>query len=104
MIQITGRFFGENGNKWGHILDIDNQPHLGASSAKKQIPINNILMEPNDQCPCIVPAHNADKSTDKLYLPFEGDRGLSLIISKAVLLSEDHKITDTKILSQIRRS
>lgn len=53
--------------------------------------------------PRIVPARNVDKSTDKLYLPFEGGRGLSLIISKAVLLAEDHKITDSPILSQIKR-
>ncbi|EDY83091.1 hypothetical protein VDG1235_2715 [Verrucomicrobiia bacterium DG1235] len=60
-------------------------------------------MEPNDQYLCIVPARNVDKSTDKLYLPFEGDRGLSMIISKAVLLAEDNKITDKTILSQIKR-
>lgn len=33
----------------------------------------------------------------------EGDRGLSLIISKAVLLAYDHKITDSTILNQIKR-
>lgn len=63
----------------------------------------NILMEPNDQYLCIVPARGIDATPDKLYLPFEGDRALSLIISKAVLLAEDHKITDKTILSQIRR-
>ena len=51
----------------------------------------------------IIAARGADATPDKLYLPFEGDRTLTLMISKAVLLAEDHKITNTTILSQIRR-
>jgi len=39
--------------------------------------------------------------TSQVFLPFEGDAGLSVIISKAILLSEDDKITDPTILSQI---
>ena len=34
-------------------------------------------------------------------LPFEGDRTLSMILSKAFLLVEDDKITDPTILRQI---
>jgi hypothetical protein len=34
-------------------------------------------------------------------LPFEDDTMLSLILSKAYLLAEDHRITDPSILSQI---
>jgi len=60
-------------------------------------------MEPNDQYLCIVPARSADKSTDKLFIPFEGDRGLSIVLSKAFLLADDLKITDTTITSQINR-
>ncbi|QHT65219.1 DUF4132 domain-containing protein [Rhodocytophaga rosea] len=61
----------------------------------------NILMEPNDQYLCIVPSRNP-KEADKLFLPFEGDRVLSLVLSKAFLLAEDTKITDTTITSQIQ--
>ncbi|MFK7935031.1 MAG: DUF4132 domain-containing protein, partial [Saprospiraceae bacterium] len=44
---------------------------------KIHIGSGNILMEPNDQYLCIVPARTAEKTTDKLFIPFEGDRGLS---------------------------
>ncbi len=59
----------------------------------------NILMEPNDQYLCIVP--RSDKAGDKLFLPFEGDRTLSLILSKAMMLAADTKIDDPTIVSQI---
>ncbi|HJQ30313.1 MAG TPA: DUF4132 domain-containing protein [Rubrobacter sp.] len=65
----------------------------------------NVLMEPNDQYLCIVPARgtaNGDFS-DKVFLPFEGDRVLAIILSKAFLLSEDRKIADPTILHQIAR-
>ncbi|HEX3355673.1 MAG TPA: DUF4132 domain-containing protein [Tepidisphaeraceae bacterium] len=59
----------------------------------------NILMEPNDQYLCIVP--NRSTHTDHLFLPFEGDGALSIILSKAFLLADDKKITDPTILRQI---
>ena len=37
-----------------------------------------------------------------VMLPFEGDRTLSVILSKAFLLAEDGKIKDASILGQIR--
>jgi len=43
------------------------------------------------------------KSTGKLFLPFEGDHMLSIILSKAFLLAEDEKIKDTTITRQIGR-
>lgn len=49
---------------------------------------------------CIVPS--GDGPAGKIWLPFEGDRMLSLILSKAVLLAADDKITDPVILAQIR--
>lgn len=61
----------------------------------------NILMEPDDQYLCIVPAGRS--KYDKLYLPFEGDTLLSIIISKAFLLADDDKITDVTITQQINR-
>jgi hypothetical protein len=70
---------------------------------KIHIGSTNILMEPNDQYLCIVPDRSAKTHTDNLFLPFEGDAGLSVILSKAFLLAEDDKITDTTITSQINR-
>ena len=61
--------------------------HLGSS---------NILMEPNDMYLCIVP-----KTESGVLLPFEGDRTLGLILSKAIMLSNDSKIKDETIRSQI---
>ena len=61
----------------------------------------NILMEPNDQYLCIVPDARAKASQEDLYLPFEGDSTLSIIISKALLLADDTKIKDPTITRQI---
>ena len=63
----------------------------------------NILMEPNDQYLCIVPDQNTpSRSISGVFLPFEGDRTLSIILSKAFLLAEDTKIKDETITRQIR--
>jgi hypothetical protein len=64
--------------------------HLGSA---------NILMEPNDAYLCIVAAHSPHAG---LFLPFEEDGRLSLILSKAFLLANDTAITDTSIVRQIR--
>jgi hypothetical protein len=48
---------------------------------------------------CIVPKSFAEG--DRIWLPFEGDRTLSIIISKALLLAADDKITDPVILRQL---
>ena len=69
--------------------------HLGST---------NILMEPNDQYLCIVPDRSIKTNQQQVFLPFEGDNGLSVIISKAFLLADDDKITDPTILSQLNRS
>jgi hypothetical protein len=65
----------------------------------------NILMEPNDQYLCIVPARGgaltAPDSGERVFLPFEGDTTLSVILSKAMLLAEDATITDETITHQI---
>lgn len=67
--------------------------HLGSS---------NILMEPTDQYLCIVPSGSQSKVGSGLFLPFEGDQRLSVILSKALMLAADRKITDRTILSQIQ--
>jgi hypothetical protein len=63
----------------------------------------NILMQPNDQYLCIVPDSRARTGQGDLFLPFEGDQTLSIIISKAFLLAEDSKIKDPTITRQIDR-
>ena len=85
---IDGKFLKIKGTKRVYKI------HIGST---------NILMEPNDQYLCIVPARGKDKNTEDVFLPFEGDRGLSLILSKAFLLAADDKIDDQTILSQINR-
>lgn len=61
----------------------------------------NILMKPNDQYLCIV-AKQGTTDTNKVFLPFEGDQRVAVILSKAFLLADDKKINDTTILRQIR--
>lgn len=64
----------------------------------------NILMEPNDQYLCIVPSRRSGTmGKDKLFIPFEGDQTLAIILSKAFLLAEDKKITDPSITRQIKK-
>jgi hypothetical protein len=40
---------------------------------------------------------------DKLFVPFEGDQTLAIILSKALLLAEDKKITDQSIIRQLKK-
>jgi hypothetical protein len=69
----------------------DYKIHLGSS---------NIQMSPADRYLCIVATRHP--SDDRLFLPFDDDPTLSLILSKAFLLAEDTKITDQSILRQIK--
>lgn len=68
---------------------------------KIHIGSTNILMEPNDQYLCIVPDRSKPAPAPNVFLPFEGDTGLSIILSKAFLLAEDDKIEDGTIVRQI---
>lgn len=61
----------------------------------------NILMTPNDQYLCIVADGGREAGRDALFLPFEGDHTLSVILSKAFLLARDDRITDVTITRQI---
>ncbi|MFE4973331.1 hypothetical protein ACFRAR_14595 [Kitasatospora sp. NPDC056651] len=82
---IEGRFLHVAGSRRTYRI------HLGSG---------NILMTPNDQYLCIVP--KADPAAPQVgYLPFEGDRMTAVILSKAVLLADDSRITDPTILSQL---
>ncbi|MYT68672.1 MULTISPECIES: DUF4132 domain-containing protein [unclassified Streptomyces] len=82
----------------GRFLHVKGELH----TYKIHLGSGNILMTPNDQYLCIVPK-SGGAGADTGYLPFEGDRVLAVVLSKALLLAEDTKITDPTILSQIRR-
>ena len=87
--RIEGRFLHVRGDLRTYKI------HLGSG---------NILMEPNDQYLCIVQDRGVStaKDTENLFLPFDGDPRLSVILSKAFLLAEDTSIIDPTIVSQIR--
>jgi hypothetical protein len=84
---LEGRFLKVRGDLRSYRI------HLGSG---------NILMSPNDQYLCIVAAR--DGRAGKLFLPFDDDPVLSLILSKAFLLADDARITDESIIRQIRPS
>lgn len=83
-LTLEGRFLKVRGDLRTYKI------HLGSS---------NILMEPNDQYLCIIPDSKGGSGPD---VDFDGDRVLSLILSKAFLLADDTKITDPVILGQLR--
>lgn len=70
---------------------------------KIHIGSTNILMEPNDEYLCIVPDRSQKDNIGDLFIPFDGDAALSVIISKAFLLFDDDKIKDETITRQIER-
>lgn len=82
---FSGRFLIVKGSRKTYKI------HLGSG---------NILMEPNDQYLCIVPDRKQSQ-LDQVFLPFEGDQMLSIIVSKAFLLANDQNITDSVILEQL---
>ncbi len=71
-------------------------------SYKIHLGSGNILMMPNDQYLCIVPDARARAKDEQVFLPFEGDAVLSIILSKAFLLAGDAAIKDPTIVQQIR--
>ncbi|WP_061300371.1 DUF4132 domain-containing protein [Herbidospora cretacea] len=81
---LTGRFLVVRGDLRTYKI------HLGSA---------NVLMEPDDAYLCVVAGRSSPKG---LFLPFEEDGRLSLIISKALLLADDTAITDPSITRQIR--
>lgn len=85
---LEGRFLRVKGNLRSYKI------HLGSA---------NVLMEPNDQYLCIVPDRRAEARSERnVRLPFEGDTTLAIIVSKAILLAADDRITDEMIVRQIR--
>jgi hypothetical protein len=59
----------------------------------------NVLIEPGSRYLCIV--QGSGDTAANLPLPFEGDRILGLVLSKALLLVNDTKIKDPTILRQL---
>lgn len=85
--KLSGRFLTVRGELRTYKI------HLGSG---------NILMEPNDEYLCIVPRQSAAaKGSGRVFLPFEGDQVLAVILSKAFMLAEDTRITDETIRRQI---
>ncbi|MGI5237845.1 hypothetical protein [Dactylosporangium sp. CA-139066] len=80
----------------GHYLVVDGRRH----TYRIHIGSGNILMSPNDRYLCIVPSGTA-RPAGVRFLPFEGDMMLSVVLSKAMLLADDHRITDPSILRQL---
>jgi hypothetical protein len=81
-LQVDGKFLFVQGRRHRYKI------HLGSS---------NILIQPNDQYLCIVGVPSGSKTN----LVFDGDKTLSLILSKAFMLMADDKIKDPTILSQL---
>jgi hypothetical protein len=59
----------------------------------------NVLLEPGSRYLCIV--QGSGDTAASLHLPFEGDRILGLVLSKALLLVNDTKIKDQTITRQL---
>ncbi len=82
----------------GNFLEVKGHRH----TYKIHLGSGNILMEPGDRYLCIVPDRSGKTpGASDIFLPFEGDAVLSIILSKAQLLMDDDKITDETILRQL---
>jgi len=84
--ELTDKFLVVRGNRRTYKI------HLGSA---------NVLMEPNDEYLCIVPDRGSGPR--RLYLPFEEDSRLSVILSKGFMLADDERIEDPTITRQISR-
>ncbi|MCP3798054.1 DUF4132 domain-containing protein [Allokutzneria sp. A3M-2-11 16] len=83
---VTDRFLEVRGDLRGYRI------HLGSG---------NVVMQPDDQYLCVL-ARQAKGVGRGVWLPFEGDGMLRLILGKALLLAEDSAITDPTIAEQLR--
>ena len=73
-------------------------------SYKIHLGSGNVTMSPGDTYLCIVPGPRSRDPLADVPLPFEGDQMLAIILSKAMLLANDTKITDPTITRQISTS
>ncbi|RJO75370.1 DUF4132 domain-containing protein [Nocardia panacis] len=81
---VEGRFLHVRGSRHAYRI------HLGSG---------NVLIDPDNRYLCIVPS--AQTPAPNAFLPYDGDRTLAVILSKALLLANDSKITDPTILRQL---
>lgn len=86
-LKVTEKYLEVQGKKHNYKI------HFGSG---------NIMIMPDNRYLCIVRSATS-KNEGKVYLPFEGDTVLSIILSKAMLLVNDDKITDKTIISQLNR-
>ncbi len=84
--RVEGKFLHVKGTRHEYKI------HLGSG---------NILMLPNDQYLCIVPGQSVQTAATDIKLPFEGDRTLAVILSKAFMLADDKNIKDPTITRQL---
>ena len=82
--RLDGRFLVVRGDMHEYRI------HIGSA---------NVLVEPGSRYLCIV--QGPGDAAANLPLPFEGDRILALILSKALLLAKDTKIKDPTIARQL---
>ncbi|MGW0664300.1 DUF7737 domain-containing protein [Streptodolium elevatio] len=83
--ELDGRFLRVTGTLRTYAI------HLGSG---------NVLMSPNDRYLCIVSKVGGEAVPAGAYLRCEGDRTLSVILSKAMLPARDDLITDPTIIRQ----
>ncbi|CAM5264085.1 hypothetical protein SALBM135S_04164 [Streptomyces alboniger] len=83
----------------GRFLHVRGELH----TYKIHLGSGNVLRSPSDQYVCVVPSPGASAGAAEAvgHLPFEGDRTLAVILSKAMLLADDKGITDPTIRSRL---
>jgi hypothetical protein len=91
-----------------HIADIRSEQSVGNVENPYRLEYHawqtTVLMEPGSHYLCIAPDRShVQWQKGSLYLPFDGDQTLAIILSKAFLLAADSKITDSTILRQFGR-
>jgi hypothetical protein len=79
----------------GRFLLVRGEPH----EYHIHIGSGNVLMEPGSRYLCIV--LGSGDTAANLPLPFEGDRILGVVLSKALLLVNDTQIKDPTIARQL---
>jgi hypothetical protein len=85
---LDGRYLVVRGTKGSYRI------HLGSAG---------VLMEPGSRAICIVPAGGGALPGEPghVWLPFEGDATLALVLSKALMLAADDRIDDPLVRLQL---
>jgi hypothetical protein len=83
----------------GHVSRL-NRRRLAQPGRAAATGSGNIQIEPDDRHLCIGPASSR---RPRVILPSDGDQVLSVILSKALLLAADDKITGPAVLQQLKQ-